>query len=200
MMTLRLALIFAASLWPALAAEPKEITGLTEPFSVVFDQDGTLYGVEYENGNPVFQLKNDKLEFIAGSKSPAGKTLGDVAEGDGGPALKGSFNGMHDLALHPDGRLFIADTFNRRIRVIDLKTKTLTTLGDGELTFKEPYTVSLHPDHHKLLVSPPPQSGKTLGETPTTTAINRPHGARYDSQGGLWLVDSFNDRLLHFPK
>jgi len=336
MMKLNLALLFFASLWPALAAEPKEITGLTEPFSVVFDQDGTLYGVEYENGNRVFQLKNDKLEFIAGSKSPASKNLGDVAEGDGGPALKGRFNGMHDLALHPDGRLFIADTFNRRIRVIDLKTKTLTTLGDGKLTFKEPYTVSLHPDHNKLLVadlgqlkileidltsytmktvagtgkrgvpqdgkkatlSPlvgpraaiygadgtlfiasreghalrhvdaqgllhtlvntsgkkgdsgdggpgpaaqlngpkhlaldpngdivisddnnhalrlykvkektihllagtPPKSGKTLGETPTTTTINRPHGARYDSQGGLWIVDSFNDRLLHFAK
>ncbi|YCM46585.1 hypothetical protein V2O64_11200 [Verrucomicrobiaceae bacterium 227] len=321
---------------PLLSAPPQEITGLTEPFSVVFDTDGTLYGVEYENGNRVFQLKNDKLEFIAGSKSPGGKKLGDVADGDGGPALEGRFNGMHDLALHPDGRLFIADTFNRRIRVLDLKTKTISTLGDGKLTFQEPYTVSLHPDHRKLLIadlpqfkvleldleslkiktvagngkrgvpedgqkatrSPliapraaiygadgtiyiasreghalrhvdkegrihtlvntsgkkghsgdkgpgtaallngpkhlaldpdgnivisddnnhalrlykvqektlhllagtPPRSGKTLGKTPATTAINRPHGARYDAKGGLWVVDSFNHRLLHFPK
>ena len=321
---------------PSLPAAPKEITGLTEPFSVVFDKEGTLYGVEYEKGNRVFRLQDGKLDFIAGRKAPGGNKLGDVAEGDGGPASKGRFNGMHDLALHPDNRLFIADTFNARIRVIDLNTHQLTTLGDGQLKFKAPYTVSIHPDNSRLLVADlgqlkileidlatlevttvagngkrgipkdgtpatkapligpraaaygadgsiylasreghalrhidkqgrihtlvnssgqkgysgdngpgtaaqldgpkhlaldpdgnivisddnthalrlykvkektihllsgtPPKSGKTLGKTPTTTAINRPHGARYDAKGALWVVDSFNHRLLQFSK
>jgi DNA-binding beta-propeller fold protein YncE len=132
---------------------PQITSGLVEPFSVVFDKNGTLYGVEYESGNRVFQLKDGNLTFIAGSKTPGGKQLGDVAAGDGGPAKDGRFNGMHDLTLHPDGRLFIADTFNRRIRIIDLKTKTLTTLDDGKLTFKSPYTVDLHSDGSRLLVA-----------------------------------------------
>ena len=140
-------------LFTSAFAQPHAIEGLTEPFSIVFDKDNTLYGVEYENGNRVFRLKDDQLTFIAGSKSPGGKKLGDVAAGDGGPASKGRFNGMHDLTLHPDGRLFIADTFNRRIRVIDLNTGKLSTLGDGKLTFKEPYTVDLSPDHQNLLVA-----------------------------------------------
>ena len=140
-------------LFTSAFAQPHAIEGLTEPFSIVFDKDNTLYGVEYENGNRVFRLKDDQLTFIAGSKSPGGKKLGNVAAGDGGPATKGRFNGMHDLTLHPDGRLFIADTFNRRIRVIDLNTGKLSTLGDGKLTFKEPYTVDLSPDHQNLLVA-----------------------------------------------
>lgn len=321
---------------PVFAVDPSEIDGLTEPFSVVFDKEGTLYGVEYEKGNRVFRLKDGTLDFIAGRQSPGGNSLGDVAEGDGGPALKGRFNGMHDLALHPDGRLFIADTFNKRIRVIDLPSGKLSTLGDGKLEFKSPYTVSIHPDNTRLLVADlqqykvleinlktleitsvagngkkglpidgaigteaplpapraaiygadgtiyiasregnalrhidkegrihtlvnktgkkghsgddgpgasallngpkhlaldpvgnivisddnnhalrlykvkektihllagtPPRAGKTLGESPTTTAINRPHGARYDGKGGFWIADSFNNRLLHFPK
>ena len=60
---------------------------------------------------------------------------------------------MHELALHPDGRLFVADTFNSRVRVIDLNTGLLSTLGDGELEFAEPHTVALHPDGKRLLVS-----------------------------------------------
>ncbi len=146
-----LALLFICGL--NLAAKPEIITGLVEPFSIVFDQGGTLYGVEYENGNRVFKIEENKLTFIAGSNSPGGKKLGVVAEGDGGPAAKARFNGMHDLTLHPGGRLFIADTFNRRIRVLNLTTKTISTLGDGKLDFKSPYTVDLHPDGNRLLVA-----------------------------------------------
>ena len=333
---MKLPAILLAITLPSLPAAPKKITGLTEPFSVVFDEEGTLYGVEYENGNRVFQIKDGKLEFIAGRKAPAGNKLGDVAEGDGGSASKGRFNGMHDLALHPDNRLFIADTFNARIRVIDLNTKQLTTLGEGKLKFKAPYTVSIHPDNSRLLVADlgqlkileidlatlkvttiagngkrgipkdgtpatgaplvgpraaaygadgtifiasreghalrhidqegrihtlvnpsgkkgysgdngpgieaqlngpkhlaldphgnivisddnnhalrlykvkektihllagtPPKSGKTLGKDAPTTSINHPHGARYDADGTLWVVDSFNHRLLNFSK
>ena len=317
-------------------AKPLEITGTTEPFSVVFDKEGALLGVEYEKGNRVFRYHNGKLDFIAGFQSPGGQKLGDVSEGDGGPATKGRFNGMHDLALHPDGRLFLADTFNQRIRVIDTKTDKLSTLKFTGPPLKSPYTVSINPKGTHLLIadlknyqireidlttkriravagngkrgkptdgekatkSPlvgpraaaygtdgsiyiasreghalrhvdlkgrihtlvntagkkgysgdngpgpeaqlngpkhlaldpdgdivisddvnhclrlykvkektihllagaPGKAGKTLGNTPLTTKINRPHGARYDSKGGLWIADSMNHRLLHFPK
>lgn len=136
-----------------LLSKPRVYGGLTEPFSIVFDAEGTVFGVEYENGNRIFQIKNNQLTFIAGSKSPGGKKLGDVAAGDGGPLSKARFNGMHDLTLHPDGRLFIADTFNKRIRVIDLKSKTISTLGGGKLALKSPYTVDLHQDGKRLLVA-----------------------------------------------
>jgi DNA-binding beta-propeller fold protein YncE len=137
----------------AAQSAPRLITGLTEPFSIIFDKAGTFYGVEYESGNRVFKFQDDKLTYIAGSKTPGGRELGDVAAGDGGPAKEARFNGMHDLTLHPDGRLFVADTFNRRIRVIDLKTNTISTLGGGKLRFESPYTVDLHPDGNYLVVA-----------------------------------------------
>lgn len=140
---------------------------LREPFSMVFDENGTLHGVEYENGNRVFSISPDgTLKVIAGSSAnDGGKKLGDVAGGDGGPAKEARFNGMHDLARTPDGRIFVADTFNNRIRLVaDGKVSTFAGTGgaggfagDGgpaaAAKFDGPYTVTLDDDATKLLVA-----------------------------------------------
>lgn len=139
---------------------------LTEPFSMVFDERGTLYGVEYENGNRVFTIDRDgDFEVLAGAKSPGGKRLGDIAKGDGGPPAGARFNGMHDLARASDGRLFIADTFNNRVRLIS--GDKITTFagrggkggygGDGgpaaEALIDNVYTVTLNSDESRLLLA-----------------------------------------------
>ena len=106
-------------------------SGMIQPFSLVFAEDGTAYGVEYEKGNRVFSISTDgEVHFIAGRNTPGGKKLGDVAEGDGGSMAKARFNGMHELALHPDGqRIFIADTFNHRVRLLDLEAGSVSTFA-----------------------------------------------------------------------
>ena len=144
-------------------------TGMIQPFSLVFAQDGTAYGVEYEKGNRVFSISPDgAVQFIAGRNTPGGKKLGDVAEGDGGNMARARFNGMHELALHPDGkRVFIADTFNHRVRLLDLEAGSVSTFAgtggkagfggdDGpanEAKFDQPYTVALDPAGEKLLIA-----------------------------------------------
>lgn len=144
-------------------------SGMIEPFSLVFSEDGTAYGVEYEKGNRVFSISPDgEVQFIAGRNTPGGKKLGDVAEGDGGKMAGARFNGMHELALHPDGkRIFIADTFNHRVRLLDLEAGSVSTFagtggkagfgGDGgparKAKFDQPYTVALDPAGEKLLIA-----------------------------------------------
>ena len=148
-----------------LRAEVTVVEGLRQPFSIVFTSQGTIYGVEYEEGNRVFRLDNGKLSFLAGESSGAGHSKGDVAEGDGGPAAKGRFNGMHDLTMQNEQMLYIADTFDNRIRSIDLKTMRLETFagagGSGAYAtgaakvarFNNPFTVDLHPDGKRLLIA-----------------------------------------------
>lgn len=139
---------------------------LTEPFSVVFDDAGTLYGVEYENGNRVFSISSKgKFSVISGASSKAGHKLGDVAKGDGGPASGGRFNGMHDLARTKDGRIYLADTFNNRVRLIEKGgIRTFAGTGGkggyggdggsaGEAIFNGVYTVTLNGAEDRLLLA-----------------------------------------------
>ncbi|CAL6315478.1 unnamed protein product [Bathycoccus prasinos] len=98
-----------------------------------------------------------------------------------GPSLEARFNKPFGVVASPDGRdIFIADTFNHRIRRIDVEFGTVTTLagtgasgrsgvvrtvaGSGltgyhddlvgtKARFNQPMDVVMHPDGHTLFVS-----------------------------------------------
>jgi len=56
--------------------------------------------------------------------------------GDDGPALQAEFNGPHSLAIGPEGHIYVADTWNNRVRVIDAKTGMIRAFaGSGEKGF-----------------------------------------------------------------
>jgi sugar lactone lactonase YvrE len=100
--------------------------GLSEPFGVAWDAAGTLYVVEMA-GNRISALGPDgKRWVLAGTGEKGGG-------GDGGPAARAQLNGPHHLLLGPDGRLYVADTWNNAVRRIDLTTGVITRVaGTGE--------------------------------------------------------------------
>lgn len=100
---------------------------LREPFGVELDPAGGLVIVEMALGQRVHRVDAAGiLTTIAGTGMK-----GD--SGDGGPATKAQFNGMHNLALAPNGDIYLADTWNCRIRKIDAKTGVIATVaGTGE--------------------------------------------------------------------
>jgi len=55
--------------------------------------------------------------------------------GDGGPATAASFNEPFRLTLDKSGNLFIADTYNARIRRVDAVTGTISTFAGGGTAF-----------------------------------------------------------------
>jgi DNA-binding beta-propeller fold protein YncE len=140
---------------------------LTEPFSVDFDDQGNLYGVEYQSGNRVFRITPEgTISLVAGIYSQTNRGMGDVAEGDGERGERARFNGMHDLAWHPEGSLYIADAFNNRIRRIDLESGIVSTFagtgeagfgGDGglasEACFSGPHTVAFCQGYERLYIA-----------------------------------------------
>lgn len=99
------------------------------PFGVDFDRAGNLYLVEM-TGHHVRKLgANGLLTVIAGSGEKGGG-------GDGGPALRAQFNGMHNLAVTPSGDIYLADTWNNRVRKISSDTGAITNVaGTGEKGF-----------------------------------------------------------------
>ena len=102
---------------------------LNQPFAVDFDRDGNMFIAEFK-GHRVRKVDtNGVISTFAGT--------GEKGDGgDGGPALKATFNGMHHLGFTPNGDLYIADTFNNRVRRIDAKSGVIMTVaGTGKKAF-----------------------------------------------------------------
>jgi sugar lactone lactonase YvrE len=99
---------------------------LHNPFGVDFDQAGTMYIVELEGGHVHRVDANGKFSTIAGT----GKK-GD--SGDGGPAKEAVFNAMHALAISATGEIYIADTLNNRVRLLNPRTGAIAPFaGTGK--------------------------------------------------------------------
>ena len=95
---------------------------LKEPFGTDFDAAGNIWIVEMASGNRL--LKVDAagvLTHVAGLSQPG-------FSGDGGPALEARFNGPHNLAVLPKGNILIADTWNGRVREVDLNSGRLDSV------------------------------------------------------------------------
>jgi DNA-binding beta-propeller fold protein YncE len=132
---------------------------LRSPFGVDFDRAGNLYLVEM-TGHYVRKLdKSGMLTVIAGTGEKGGG-------GDDGPALKAQFNGIHNLAVTPIGDIYLADTWNNRVRKFHVATGKVTTIagsgtkgfsGDGglatEAQFGGIYCASLDPKGERLYLA-----------------------------------------------
>lgn len=109
---------------------PAAAARLVAPFAVGFANDGGVYFVEMAKGERLRKVDSTgRVVTLAGTG-----VAGDA--GDGGPGPKAAFNGMHCLAVGPDGRVYLADTWNNRVRRFDPKTGTVTAFaGTGEKGF-----------------------------------------------------------------
>ena len=133
-------------------------TRLRSPFGIDFNRQGVGYIIELE-GQRVLKLENGLLHHVAGT-GKEGKA------GDEVPGAKAEFNGMHNLAIGPDGVVYLADTWNHRIRKYDPATGKVTNFaGTGEKGFAGDFgpaekaqfggifCVTLTPDHKRLLLA-----------------------------------------------
>ncbi|MCF6250463.1 MAG: FG-GAP-like repeat-containing protein [Methylococcaceae bacterium] len=101
----------------------------------------------------------------------AGTGVGGYS-GDGGLATAAEINNPSELAFDATGNLFIADTFNARIRRIDATTGIITTVaGTGVSGF----------------------SGD--GGQSTAALLSYPNGVAVDATGNLFIADSRNNRI-----
>ena len=108
---------------PALEAK------ITSPFGVSFDGFGSLYFVEMV-GNRVCKIGPDGRVFTAAGTGRKGDG------GDGGPPVNAELNGPHSLAATVSGDVFIADTWNNRVRKIEPDRGRITTVaGTGRKGF-----------------------------------------------------------------
>ena len=142
---------------------PAVSAGLNEPAALVLDGKGTLYVADQSNNRVrAIDLKTGLIRTAVGTGSAA-------YNGDGIPATDAAVAGPSGLACADDGTLFIADTFNGRIRAVDPGTGLIqTVVGDGG------------------------QYRYEGEDEPPSTSLSRPSGIAVGRDGDLFLTDSDN--------
>lgn len=108
---------------------PAREAKLQMPFAVDFDRSGNLFLAEYI-GQRVRKIDGESIvTTIAGTGE---KGYG----GEDGPAAKARFDSIHSLVVAANGDIYIADSFNKRLRKIDARTGVIRTVaGTGTKGF-----------------------------------------------------------------
>lgn len=102
---------------------------LDSPFGVDFDKAGNMYIVEL-NGGRVLKVDDKGILTILAGTGEKGNA------GDEGAGREATFNGMHSLAMGHDGILYLADTWNNRVRRLDPKTGRIRAFaGTGKKAY-----------------------------------------------------------------
>src|SRR5439155_5508609 len=149
-------IVLVAGGGPAATDAPATEAKLANPFGIDFDRTGNAYLVELK-GQRVLKIDSrGRLKTFAGTGRLGGG-------GDGGPAEGAEFNGPHNLAVAPNGDVYVADTWNCHVRKIDAKSGVITTFagtgvkgfaGDGgsadKAQFGGIYCITFSPDGRKL--------------------------------------------------
>jgi len=151
-----------------LASTIYTATGPSALSGVAVDPSGNVYVIDAIAGRvSKIDAATKGVTVITGDNLPG-------FSGDNGPATSAQLSpsAQTSIAFDAAGNLFIADTFNNRIRRIDAATKVITTVaGNGTAGF----------------------SGDN---GPATAAmLSNPQGIAVDRDGNLYIVDAGNSRI-----
>lgn len=130
------------------------------PSALARDAAGNLYVADTGN-HAIRRITPDGVvTTVAGTGTPGFRD---------GPALQAQFNGPIGVAVDGGGRLYVADTYNDRIRLID-RDGSVTTLAGGD-------------------------TPGFVDGSGTEARFDTPTGIAVDATGVVWIADLRNDAI-----
>lgn len=118
------------------------------------------------------------INTVAGNSQPCANLHGTKPTcGDGGPATKASLNMPYGVAVDGSGNIYIADTRDQEIRVVNPSTGIINTFaGNGLSCFNQ-------------------KSGCGDGGPPASALLWSPKGVFTDAAGDVYIADTFSNRI-----
>jgi streptogramin lyase len=143
---------------------------------IAMDADGNLYIADTDNN--VIRKVSPGPDGGIGDGDASAEIITTIAgtgtagfSGDGGPATSAMLNQPRDVEVAPDGTIYIADTNNNCVRMIDA-SGTITTVA-GRCGEDGAYAGD--------------------GGPATLAALNEPYGIELDGDGNLYIADTLNN-------
>ncbi len=143
---------------------PATSVALDSPSSIAFDASGNFYIADASD----YRVRKVTSAGIISTLAGTG-TAG--FNGDGGQATNARLNLPNGVAVDGGGNVYIADTFNHRIRKVTPAGIISTVAGDG--------TAGSGGD----------------GGVATSAQLNNPYGVATDASGNLYIADASNYRV-----
>ncbi|MCY3870861.1 MAG: FG-GAP-like repeat-containing protein [Gemmatimonadetes bacterium] len=138
---------------------------LNRPSAIAIESQGNIYIADTDNHRIRKVDSNGIITTIAG--------MGQKGfAGDGGEGTQAQLNSPKGIAVDTRGYLFIADTNNHRVRLLDLNSGLIQTVagtGMGQLDFEEGGALSV--------------------------SLNAPHGLALSPTGTVLIADAANHRI-----
>ena len=172
----------SCSPFPASSSDwlPAPAFKLSRPLGMVFLDDDAILVCDRGNGRILrIDLRTGLVATLAGRPPTAEeKEEGVLYSGDGGSATRALFDEPRGLAIHPpigfcnapERKLYIADSFNDVVRVMDAQGNIDTIVGSGDPALD----VELLPD---------------VGAHPRSVFLKTPRQLALDSRGRLLIGD-----------
>ncbi|WP_165452623.1 cadherin-like beta sandwich domain-containing protein [Paenibacillus thalictri] len=145
---------------------PADTAKLSGPGGVTVDVYGNLYIADTSNHRIRKVDATGTITTVAGSDDSG-------FAGDGGPAVDARLYYPNAVAIDGAGNLFIADTYNNRIRKVDASTRKISTVAGSSGV-----------------------DGYSGDGGPAINAkLNEPEGIAVDNSGNLYIADTDNNRI-----
>jgi sugar lactone lactonase YvrE len=146
---------------------PATAASLDAPTDVACDAAGNLYISDFSRGGSVRKVDlSGTITLIAGTGS-----CGSLYCGDGGPATAAEMYNPYGLTVDAVGNIYIADTENNRIRMVNTVGIIYTIAGNGTRSY----------------------SGD--GGQATAAELNYPSSVSIDAAGNLYICDTGNNAI-----
>ena len=158
---------FSGDTGPATSAE------LNNPNAVAVDAAGDLFIVD---------LGNVRIREVSAATGDINTIAGNGSKGytgDHNPATSAEFSSPGGIAVNPAGTLvYIGDSGNHVVRLVNLTTGIITTYaGNGTIGTLD-------------------QGGNIgVGGPATSAELGSPNGVALDSQGNLYIADTYNSAI-----
>lgn len=136
---------------------------LSDVRGIAADSHGNVYIADTANHRVRKVTPEGLISTVAGTGRPG-------FSGDGGPGEAAQLDAPYGVAVSPDGNLYIADTYNHRIRRLDPQGRITTVVGNG--------------------VKGSMETGDLL-----TTQLMAPRNVACDSAGDLYIAEFEGHRV-----